>query len=88
MEPGDSRHGTAAGYLAHHQAGQYACDDCRSAHTRYARERRRRRGDSRATLVPLDVLRRIQARSRDEWAVAVIQQILDAEVLPRDTDTA
>ena len=56
-----SEHGTRAGYLAHHRAGQEACQPCKGAHAEYQRRymegQRRWRGARRLTAEQVDFIR-------------------------------
>lgn len=68
MSPDDPRHGTNAGYYAHHRAGQSPCVPCRRASKRYGETVRLERfyGSSRR-VSSRGVARRLQALAAIGW---------------------
>lgn len=50
------RCGTYGGYQRHKRDGEDACEPCREANNTYARDYRRRTGQTSSTLMPLDAV--------------------------------
>lgn len=70
----DPRCGTYAGWNSHKWYGSPVCDLCAAAQRDYAREWRRKRGDTFSVLVPLVLLRRVEAQV-DETLAAQIRSL-------------
>lgn len=73
MTPGDPRHGTNAGYLAHRRLGETACEDCRAGRARFERYRRYDVELGRPRKLPsIGARRRVRALQRMGWSLRMI----------------
>ncbi len=69
--PVDARCGTYAGWNSHKWYGSPVCDLCAAASRDYAREWRRKRGDTTSVLVPLALLRQVEAQVDETLATQI-----------------
>lgn len=73
MSGDDPRHGTNAGYMAHRQAGQAACDACKAGRALYQRRRDYDTQLGRPRTVPSrGAQRRVRALQRLGWSLRMI----------------
>lgn len=67
----DTRCGTYAGYNHHRRNRSRVCKSCAAANRDYMREYRRRTGFSTSVLVPLDLLKRVEAQVDETLATQI-----------------
>lgn len=83
MTPDDPRHGTNAGWHAHHKDGEPACQPCRNAMGRLRKRNRFLEVTGQPQTVPkLGIVRRIRALQALGWT---LNQIADAAGIPART---
>lgn len=79
LSPDDPRHGTNAGYRAHHKWGVAICTPCRTAHAKQHQEFRNRRYLERLPTLLIDpapTVRRIRALQAIGWPLGDIDAAL------------